>query len=71
MEQTTQGCLLLRWISGPNVRRATNKPLPATEKDFHTRPSRTQSSGFRIAIVIAIIVFAGCWILRLPLFHQL
>lgn len=34
----------------------TSKPLPATERDYHTRPSRTQSSGFRIAIVIAIIV---------------
>ena len=34
----------------------TAKPLPATERDYHTRPSRTQSSGFRIAIVIAIIV---------------
>lgn len=34
----------------------TTKPLPATERDYHTRPSRTQSSGFRIAIVIAIIV---------------
>ena len=34
----------------------TTKPLPATEKDFHTRPSRTQSSGFRIAIVIAVVV---------------
>src|SRR5579862_642125 len=33
-----------------------NKPLPATERDFHTRPSRTQSRGFRIALVIAIIV---------------
>jgi membrane fusion protein (multidrug efflux system) len=33
-----------------------NKPLPATERDFHTRPSRTQSPGFRIAIVIALIV---------------
>lgn len=34
----------------------TTKPLPATERDYHTRSSRTQSSGFRIAIVIAIIV---------------
>src|SRR5580704_5676479 len=34
----------------------TTKPLPATEKDYHTRPSRTQSSGFRIAVVIAIVV---------------
>jgi membrane fusion protein, multidrug efflux system len=32
------------------------KPLPATERDYHTRPSRAKSSGFRIAIVIAIIV---------------
>src|SRR4051812_1199259 len=35
---------------------STNKPLPATERDFHTRPSRTQSPGFRIAIVIALVV---------------
>ncbi len=32
------------------------KALPATEKDYHTRPSRTKSSGFRIAIVIAVVV---------------
>jgi membrane fusion protein, multidrug efflux system len=32
------------------------KPLPATERDFHTRPSRASSPGFRIAIVISIIV---------------
>jgi len=35
---------------------STNKPLPATERDYHTRPSRAQNPGFRIAIVIAIIV---------------
>jgi len=35
---------------------SSNKPLPATERDFHTRPSRTQSPGFRIAVVIALIV---------------
>jgi len=34
----------------------TNKPLPSSEKDFHTRPSRTESSGFRIAIGIGIVV---------------
>ena len=34
----------------------SSKPLPATERDYHTRPSRAKSSGFRIAIVIAIIV---------------
>src|ERR1700752_3983441 len=56
MEQTTQ--------SPPNnaekaaTERPANsiKPLPATEEDFHTRPSRTQSSGFRIAVVIAVII---------------
>jgi membrane fusion protein (multidrug efflux system) len=32
------------------------KPLPSTERDFHTRPSRTSSPGFRIAVIIAAIV---------------
>src|SRR5499427_7237002 len=35
---------------------STNKPLPATERDYHTKPSRAQSPGFRIAVVIALIV---------------
>src|SRR5579871_4328518 len=33
-----------------------NKPLPATERDFHTRPSRTSTPGFRIAILIGLVV---------------
>jgi membrane fusion protein, multidrug efflux system len=33
-----------------------NRPLPATERDFHTRPSRTASPGFRIAVLIGIVV---------------
>lgn len=33
-----------------------NKPLPASERDYRSEPSRTQSSGFRIGIVIAIVV---------------
>ncbi len=33
----------------------STKPLPATEQDYR-RPSRTQSSGFRIAVLIAVIV---------------
>ena len=37
-------------------RNLATKPLPATERDFHTRPTRTQSPGFRIAILIALIV---------------
>src|SRR5579863_2340543 len=42
--------------SAANDRPEANKPLPATERDYHTRPSRTQSSGFRIGLVIAIVV---------------
>jgi len=30
--------------------------LPATERDFHTRPSRTSSPGFRVGLVIGTIV---------------
>jgi membrane fusion protein (multidrug efflux system) len=51
MEQTTQ--------SPPaevSRNETANKPLPSSEKDFHTRPSRTQSSGFRIALGIGIVV---------------
>jgi membrane fusion protein (multidrug efflux system) len=57
MEQTTQSP-----PASPGNRtvaespETTNKPLPATEADYHTRPSRTQSSGFRIALIIGIIV---------------
>ena len=51
MEQTTQS---------PPVQQeklpASTKPLPASERDFHTRPSRTESAGFRIGVVIAVIV---------------
>jgi membrane fusion protein, multidrug efflux system len=32
------------------------KPLPATERDFHTRPSRTSSAGFRIGVTVAVII---------------
>jgi membrane fusion protein (multidrug efflux system) len=32
------------------------KPLPSSERDFHTRPSRTSSPGFRIALIIAALV---------------
>src|SRR5580658_6036427 len=32
------------------------KPLPSTERDFHTRPSHTSSPGFRIAVVIAAVI---------------
>src|ERR1700727_1044349 len=32
------------------------KPLPSTERDLRTRPSRTASPAFRIAVVIAVLV---------------
>jgi membrane fusion protein, multidrug efflux system len=43
-----------------------SKPLPATERDFHTRPSRTQSSTFRIGLAIAVVVLliAGIFVYR-------
>jgi len=62
MEQTTQSP-----PSAPQERSETGtKPLPATERDFRTRPSRTASPGFRIAVVIAIIVLlvVGLFIYR-------
>lgn len=34
----------------------SNKPLPATERDFHTQPSRTSSPGFRIALSIGSVL---------------
>jgi len=33
-----------------------NKPLPATERDFHSRPSRRQSPAFRIGLGIGILI---------------
>src|SRR6201993_1494667 len=55
MEQSTQSPPA---ESSPGTDRpeTNNKPLPATERDYRTRPSRTQSSGFRIGIVIAIVI---------------
>jgi membrane fusion protein, multidrug efflux system len=32
------------------------QPLPSTERDFRTRPSRSASPGFRIAVIIAAVV---------------
>ena len=62
MEQTTQSP-----PTAPQERSETGtKPLPATERDFRTRPSRTASPGFRIALVIAVIVLlvVGLFIYR-------
>ena len=62
MEPTTQSP-----PTAPQERSETGaKPLPATERDFRTRPSRTASPGFRIALVIAVIVLlvVGLFIYR-------
>jgi membrane fusion protein (multidrug efflux system) len=32
------------------------KPLPSTERDFRNRPSRTSSPGFRIAVIVGVVV---------------
>ena len=42
------------------------KPLPASEKDFQNKPSRTQSSSFRIGLGVAIVILlvAGFFVYR-------
>lgn len=55
MEQTTQAAPP-KADPAAEKPESTNKPLPATERDYHTQPSRAQNPGFRIAIVIALIV---------------
>jgi membrane fusion protein, multidrug efflux system len=56
MEPTTQSPPGQGAANDTTTESQERKPLPATERDYHTRPSRAKSSGFRIAIVIAIIV---------------
>jgi membrane fusion protein (multidrug efflux system) len=56
MEQTTQAAPPTANPPVTGKTESTNKPLPATERDFRTHPSRTQSPGFRIAVVVALIV---------------
>ena len=58
--ETTQSlpAIVEKAVEKPAVEKpaSSTKPLPSTEEDFRTRPSRTQSSGFRIGVVIAVIV---------------
>jgi membrane fusion protein (multidrug efflux system) len=56
MEQSTQAAPPTANPPVADKPESTNKPLPSTERDFHTRPSRTQSPGFRIAVLIALVV---------------
>jgi membrane fusion protein (multidrug efflux system) len=51
MEQTTQTP-----PAESDKPESTNKPLPSTERDFRTRPSRASSPGFRIAVLIGLVV---------------
>ncbi|MGA2921485.1 MAG: HlyD family secretion protein [Candidatus Sulfotelmatobacter sp.] len=52
MEPTTQSPP----AAPPEQAESRNKPLPATERDFRTRPLRTASPGFRIAVIIGVVV---------------
>src|SRR6201993_3564065 len=56
MEQSTQAAPPQANPPVAERPKSPKKPLPSTERDFHTRPSRTQSPGFRIAVLIALVV---------------
>src|SRR5580700_6076929 len=66
MEQTTQSPPADAEKTGVAQASASTKPLPSTEQDFRTQPSRTQSSGFRIGVGIAaiVLVVAGFFVFR-------
>ena len=55
MEPTTQSPPAAPPANPQDQAESRTKPLPATERDFR-RPSRTSSPGFRIAIIIGIVV---------------
>src|SRR5262252_6040737 len=52
MEQTTTQTP----PAAPEKPESPHKPLPSTERDFHTRPSRAANPGFRIAVLIGLVV---------------
>jgi membrane fusion protein (multidrug efflux system) len=56
MEQTTQRPPAAGEKAQVETPENDTRPLPATEEDFRGKRSRTQSSGFRIGLVVAIIV---------------
>jgi len=62
MEPTTQSPP----AAPPDQPESRTKPLPATERDFRTRPARAASPGFRIAVIIAVVVLlvAGFFVYR-------
>jgi membrane fusion protein, multidrug efflux system len=58
MEPTTQSppATIQSPPASAETRDTATRPLPATERDFSTRPPRTKSPEFRVAVVIAAIV---------------
>jgi membrane fusion protein, multidrug efflux system len=57
MEQSTQSPPAAPPAQPESAQSASRtQPLPSTERDFHTHPSRTASPGFRIAVGIAVVV---------------
>ena len=50
---------------------ASNKPLPSTEEDFHTKPSRTQSSASRgVGIGVVVLLIVGFFVYRYASSYQ-
>src|ERR1700746_2189872 len=56
MEQTTQSPPAKAESAGVEKPVNSTRPLPATEEDFRKNAPRPQSSGFRIAVLIGVIV---------------
>ena len=56
MEQSTQAAPPPAAHQAAERPESSNRPLPATERDYQTRPRRTQSPGFRVAVLIALVV---------------
>ena len=56
MEQSTQSPPANAEKAAVETPAGSTKALPSTEADFRTRHPRTQSAGFRIAIVIAVLI---------------
>ena len=52
MEPTTQNPP----ATPPDQAESRSRPLPATERDFRSRVSRTASPGFRIAVIIGVVI---------------
>ena len=55
MAETTQSPPAER-NRGEGSRSEVSKPLPVTEPDLHWRSSRTNSAGFRIGVVVAVLI---------------